>query len=91
MAASIEQKKQQYSKQLAAYTLRQWNAVRHESGSQRRERHQSSETRRDNNQTKDEGERNGQKTPTSRQNSNGHKGLCITWSKNLLVIDLNLN
>ncbi|KAF9056642.1 hypothetical protein BJ165DRAFT_548420 [Panaeolus papilionaceus] len=28
MTASIEQRKQQYSKQLAAHTLRQWNAVR---------------------------------------------------------------
>ncbi|PPQ63533.1 hypothetical protein CVT24_004761 [Panaeolus cyanescens] len=30
MTASLEQRKQLYSKQLAAYTLRQWNTVRHQ-------------------------------------------------------------
>ncbi|PPQ90404.1 hypothetical protein CVT25_014922 [Psilocybe cyanescens] len=83
MAASIEQQKQQYSKQLAAYTLRQWNAVRHDSGSQRRDKHQSatSEVRRDkkDNQSSstDEGEHNGQTTQTGRQKSNGQKGVHV--------------
>ncbi|KAF8887955.1 hypothetical protein CPB84DRAFT_1786508, partial [Gymnopilus junonius] len=36
MTASVEQKKRQYSDQLAAHTLRQWNAVQKEPTQQRK-------------------------------------------------------
>ncbi|KAJ3513729.1 hypothetical protein NLJ89_g2788 [Agrocybe chaxingu] len=36
MTTSLEQQKLQYSKQLAAYTLRQWNAAREHAGTEQR-------------------------------------------------------
>ena len=44
MTASLEQQKQLYSRQLAAHTLRQWNAVREQAGDSKKQRLTSQDT-----------------------------------------------
>ncbi|KDR84805.1 hypothetical protein GALMADRAFT_217872 [Galerina marginata CBS 339.88] len=87
MAASIEQKKEIYSKQLAAHTLRQWNAVRQEPVAPRREKTATSPTTQSDAERDDQGNENvshdrdndssGQLTPSSRQTANGRRGVHV--------------
>ncbi|KAF5311973.1 hypothetical protein D9619_003367 [Psilocybe cf. subviscida] len=83
MAASIEEKKMQYSQELAAYTLRQWNAVRASPSPERKKKHRQSKLRQDTEeqenrdaQSPERGERqgDGQTTPGGRRDNTGRRG-----------------
>ncbi|KJA26004.1 hypothetical protein HYPSUDRAFT_36862 [Hypholoma sublateritium FD-334 SS-4] len=65
-ATSMEQQKRLYSTQLAAHTIRQWNAVRRPLSSERKSRSPPSISEGDQHEAHDGAESNGQLTPTSR-------------------------
>ncbi|KAF4623724.1 hypothetical protein D9613_001645 [Agrocybe pediades] len=73
MASTVEEKKQQYSRQLAAYTLRQWNAVRQETAALKKEKQATSNRHEDRENDREE---DGQRTP-GRQKGSVRKDLQV--------------
>ena len=81
MTTSLEQEKQLYSKQLAAYTLQQWNLVcRHDGNKSGKEKPSTSaESQRDEGQNQGvafgdrENTPNGETTPRGKQKAVGNK------------------
>jgi hypothetical protein len=85
MAASVEEKKIKYSQELAAHTLRQWNAVRSSPKPAEKQKNRGqSKPRQDadrgqenrDRQSPENGDRqdNGQTTPGSRRDNTGRRG-----------------
>ncbi|PPQ71606.1 hypothetical protein CVT26_010540 [Gymnopilus dilepis] len=71
MAASVEQKKRQYSNQLAAYTLRQWNAVRKEPASQDKPPEQQKDSQGRKNENSPNGRASSESPETAQPNRKG--------------------
>ncbi|KAF9472463.1 hypothetical protein BDN70DRAFT_886938 [Pholiota conissans] len=73
--SSLEQRKHQYSKQLAAHTLRQWNAVRQNATSDSKDRSPRSSSAEYTQKNQENRSEDGQTTPGGKKGMNGKKVL----------------